>query len=232
MLPCPCPPCRCNPSNRTTCVYNNDRDFKTNIVSLKVMKDDDDNDPNGINKLTVPQLKEELLTRGLSIIGNKTKLKAQLVQYLENEEDLDDDEMNEPDVTFINRGTTDATVANSDATAVYQSRTTDATVISGGIAGATVIDGDNTVTSQACTINATITNGGTANATVFNSDATDVYQFCTTDATVVSGGIADATVVNSDATAVYQSHTNDSSFVSGGITNATVINGDITISSQ
>ena len=58
VLPCSCPPCRFNLSNRTTCVYKHDRDLKTNIVSLKTINDDNNDDPNGINKLTVPQLRE------------------------------------------------------------------------------------------------------------------------------------------------------------------------------
>ena len=63
-------------------------------MSLKVVNDDDNNNPNVINKLNVPQLNEELRTRGLSIIGNKPELKTWLIQYLKYEEALDDTKMN------------------------------------------------------------------------------------------------------------------------------------------
>ena len=110
------------------------------------MNDDENKDPNGINKLTVPEMKDKLLTRGLSITVNKPELKAQLVQYLENEEALDNDKINEPDTIVIDGGTADATVINIDAT-IFQFHTPNATVISGGITGAVVINGGATISS-------------------------------------------------------------------------------------
>ena len=86
------------------------------------MNDDNNDNPNGINKLTMTQLREELRTRGLKLNGNKPELIAQLVQYLENEEALDNDGINESyvpstaDATVVNSGTADATVVNSDTT--------------------------------------------------------------------------------------------------------------------
>ena len=58
ILPCSCPPYRFNPSNHATCEYTYDRDLKTIFVSLKTVNDDVTDNPNGINKLTVHQLKE------------------------------------------------------------------------------------------------------------------------------------------------------------------------------
>ena len=107
ILPCSCPPYRFNPSNHATCEYTYDRDLKTSFVSLKTVNDDVTDNPNGINKLTVHQLKEELRTRGLKLNGNKPQLMAQLVQHLGNEEALDDDGIIE---------SYDATVVNGDAT--------------------------------------------------------------------------------------------------------------------
>ena len=82
------------------------------------MNNDENRDPNSINKLTVPELKVELRARGLIITDNKPELKARLVWYLENEEVLDNYEMNETDATVINGGTINATVVNSNATVV------------------------------------------------------------------------------------------------------------------
>ena len=46
------------------------------------MNDDNNDDPNGIHKFTVTQLREELRTRGLKLNGNKPELMVQLVQHL------------------------------------------------------------------------------------------------------------------------------------------------------
>ena len=88
VLPWSCPPCRWNPSNCTTWVYKDDRDLKTNIVSLKLINNYDNDDENGINKITILELKKQLRTRDLIITGNKPELNARLVQYLKNKEAL------------------------------------------------------------------------------------------------------------------------------------------------
>ena len=146
VLPCSCSPCRCDPSNRDTCTYKEDRDLKTNIVSLKVTNNNENKDPNGINKLAVPELKVELRTRVLIISGNEPEIKVRLVQYLENNEVLDNDEINETDDTVINGGAIDAIVVNINAT-VIQSHSTNTTVVGDGITGTTVINDDTTISS-------------------------------------------------------------------------------------
>jgi len=218
VLPCSCPPCRFNPSNRTACVYKHDRDLKTNIVSLKTINDDNNDDTNGINKLTVPQLREELRTRGLKLNGNKPELMARLVHHLENEEALDDDGIIESyvpstsDTTVVNSGTADATVVNGDATVLPQPLITDATVTNGCTADATVVNGGATsslstlITNTTTTLNpsATVINGGTDDTTVVNGGATstsntDSISTLTIDATVINGGTADVSIVSGDA---------------------------------
>ena len=200
VLPCSCPPYTRDPSNCTTYVYKEDIDLKTSIVSLKVMNKNEIKDPNGITKLTVPELKEGLRTRGLSINGNKPKIKARLVQYFENEEALDDDEMDDPDATVTRCSTTNATAVNSNATIVYTYCTTDTTVVSDSITGATVINGNATISSKYRTTDSIVTNGATNITTVVNSNVTVVYQYHTTDITVASGGITISIIINGDAT--------------------------------
>ena len=110
------------------------------------MNEDDHINPISINKFTAPELEDELRIRGLSITSNRPKLKAQFVQYLDNEETLDNDAMNKPNVTVINGDTTNATIVNSDATVVRHC-TTDAIFASGGITSAPVINDNATISS-------------------------------------------------------------------------------------
>jgi len=175
LLPCSCPPCRFNPSNRTTCVYKDSRDLKTNIVSLKSMNDDND-DLNGVNNLSVEQLKQELRTRGLKLNGNKPDLIARLVHHLENEEACDDDEIHE-------------SVAIDSSSDLTTTRNPSATVINGGTADTTVVNGGATSTSGSDSITPfNIINGG---ATSSSSDLTTTRN---PSATVINGGTADAAV--------------------------------------
>ena len=110
------------------------------------MNEDDHMNPISINKFTAPELEDELRIRGLSIAGNRPELKAQFVQYLDNEKTLDNNAMNKPNITVINVVTTNATIVNSVATIVRHC-TTDAIFASGGITSTPVINDNATISS-------------------------------------------------------------------------------------
>ena len=233
ILPCSCPPYRFNPSNHATCEYTYDRDLKTSFVSLKTVNDDVTDNPNGINKLTVHQLKEELRTRGLKLNGNKPQLMARLVQHLEDEEALENDEIIE---------SYDVTVVNCDATVLSRPRANDATVTNGCTADATVVNGGITssLSTLTTTINpsATVTNGCTADTTVVNGGATSSLSVLTTtinpSATIINGGTTDTTAVNGGATSSLSTLTTtinpSATIINGGTVDTAIDNGGATSS--
>ena len=80
-LPCACPPCRNNIMDaQEKCEYRNIRSIKEQLIiqnrSSNVATEDD---PLGLNSLTVAQLKAELSSRGLKRGGNKSVLIARLL---------------------------------------------------------------------------------------------------------------------------------------------------------
>ena len=87
-------------------------------MSLKAVHSNENKDPNDINKLTVSQLKDELRSRGLRVDGNKSDLKARVVMYLENQEELDDEEVVIGNTIgtseLLISAATDTTVVNGD----------------------------------------------------------------------------------------------------------------------
>jgi len=91
IIPCSCSPCRSDPSNVDLCIYKEIRTINTKIVSKQENRTTDE-DPYGINSLTVALLKEELRARNLKLSGNKPELLARLLAHLkEDKNDAMDD---------------------------------------------------------------------------------------------------------------------------------------------
>ena len=109
ILPCSCSPCRSDTSNVDLCIYKEIRTINTKIVSKQENRTTDE-DPYGINSLTVALLKEELRARNLKLSGNKPELLARLLAHLKEEKNdvMDDTVENHDDEGTI--GLDEATI--------------------------------------------------------------------------------------------------------------------------
>ena len=83
-LPCACPPCRKNIMDAPhKCEYKNIRSIKEQFIIQNRNQDDNaEDDPLGLQSLTVAQLKSELAARGLTKGGNKPVIIARLSESI------------------------------------------------------------------------------------------------------------------------------------------------------